>query len=77
MEGGEDRRLRSGYYSEADSTLLRQVLPGRTWLVDQQFKRVIAININGTLNLPKDDDDLHALELTFTYATPDRGAHYL
>ena len=77
VEGGEERRLRSGYYSEAYITHLRQVLLGRTWLVDQQFKRFIAININGTLNLPKDDDDLHALELTFTYATPDRGAHYL
>jgi hypothetical protein len=78
VEGRKQWTLRSSFYSADYIEHLRQLTVGRTWIVDQLHNRFIEVLPNtGTLRLTKDDDDLHALELSFTSATPDRNAHNL
>ena len=76
-EGRRQWRLRTGYISEAYARHLRQVLLGRCWLIDPVKGFVEVLPDGGSLSLTKDDDDLHALELSFTAASPDKAAHNL
>lgn len=78
VEGGMRWTFRSGYYSADYIEHLRQLGMGRVWLIDQTYNRFIELlPSGGSLRLTKDDDDLHALEASFTVASPDRGAHRL
>ncbi len=76
-EGRRQWRLRTGYVSEAYAQHLRQMVLGRCWLIDPVKGFVEVIPQGGSLRLTKDDDDLHALELSFTAASPDKAAHNL
>ena len=77
-EGLASWRLRSGYYPREYVDHLRQLMLGRVWIVDVARKVFVAVNVQqDSLRLTEDDEDLHALELTVSMATPDRNAHRL
>lgn len=78
VEGRRSWRLRTGYYNADYIEHLRQLVNGRTWIIDTRNNRYIEVlPAGGSVSLTTDDDDLHAMEITFTAASPDRNAHYL
>lgn len=77
-EGLAQWRLRSGYYPREYVDHLRQLMLGDVWICDTRRQVFIAVTVDqASLALTQDDDDLHAMEITITMATPDRNAHRL
>ena len=76
VEGLRRWTLRTGYVSANYAEHLAQVMLGRCWIVDRLTSRFLEVIPSGTLRLTRDDDDLHALQFTFTAASPDRAAHH-
>ena len=78
VEGRREYTLRTGWISADYAEHLRAVPLGRCWLIDDTQGRFLEVlPAGGTIRLTKDDDDLHAVEFSFTAASPDRGAHNL
>ena len=77
-EGQQQIRLRSGWLPKEYAEHLKQLMLADVWIVDVQRTQFVSVLVNdSSLTLTQDDDDLHAIELTVTTATPDRNAHRL
>lgn len=68
--------VNTGWYNRSYIEHLRQLLLGKTWLIDTANNRFINILIQTTSIKPSmDDEDLFSLQLTYQYASKDYAYH--